>query len=242
MRILLTISYDGTNYCGWQRQLNGISIQQVIEDAIFSLTGERVSLVASGRTDSGVHAIGQVAHFDTNCTIPPEKICLAINGFLPDDIRVLNSSMVDDDFHARYTAKRKTYAYNFYLSTVNLPLKERFATRVETFDIEKAQMVLDTITGTHDFKCFLASGSAVKNTVRTIYDAKIVQNGNDFTVFITGNGFLYNMVRIIAGTIIFACEDKLDKDKLCLALSSGNRNLVGKTAPAKGLVLQSVQY
>lgn len=242
MRIILTISYDGTAYCGWQRQKNGISVQEVIENAIIKLTGEKISLIASGRTDAGVHANGQVAHFDTLSTIPPQKFYLAINSLLPDDIRILSSSLAKDDFHARYSAKRKTYVYNFYLSHVILPLKDRYATRIENFNVETAQAVLDQIVGTHDFKCFLSSGSEVKTTVRTIYSATACQSGDDISLEITGNGFLYNMVRIIAGTVIAACENKITVEDVKRALLSGDRNVASKTAPAKGLCLKSVEY
>ncbi len=242
MRILLTVSYDGTSYVGWQRQKNGVSVQEVIENAITKLTGEKVSLIASGRTDAGVHAEGQVAHFDTFSKVPPEKFYLAINSFLPNDIRILSSAIADDNFHARYSAKRKSYVYKFYLSTVVLPLKDRYATRIETFDEKSAQSVLDKIVGTHDFKCFLSSGSEVKTTVRTIYSATVKRQGDDVTLEVTGNGFLYNMVRIIAGTVLAVCENKITSFDVESALISGDRNAVGKTAPAKGLCLKSVEY
>lgn len=242
MRIFLKISYDGTNYCGWQRQKNGVSVQEVLENAISKLTGENITLIGSGRTDSGVHAEGQVAHFNTASAIPPERFYLAINSLLPDDIRVIFSKEVTDDFHARYTAKRKTYTYNFYVSPVTLPLKERYATRVDAFDCEKAQAVLNEIVGTHDFKCFLASGSEVKTTVRTIYSANVTALDDNVSITVCGNGFLYNMVRIIAGTVLFATQDKITPQTLREALINGDRSLVGKTAPAKGLTLKSVEY
>ncbi len=242
MRIVLTISYDGTNYVGWQRQKNGVSVQEVLENALFKATGEKVNLIASGRTDSGVHAEGQVAHFDTTSTIPPEKFYLALNSLLPDDIRILSSHSAPSDFHARYTAKRKTYVYNFYISSVILPLKDRYSTRIDDFSVEKAQKVLDEIVGEHDFKCFLASGSEIKTTVRTIYSATVKQEGNDISIEVCGNGFLYNMVRIIAGTALYASSDKLTADDLKTAILQGDRKKVGKTAPAKGLILKSVEY
>lgn len=242
MRIILKISYDGTDYCGWQRQKNGLSVQEVLENALSTLTNEKITLIASGRTDSGVHAEGQVAHFDTNSSIPPEKFYLAVNALLPNDIRVLSSSLAKEDFHARYTAKRKTYVYNFYISDVSLPLKERYAVRIEDFNEEKASAVLQEIVGTHDFKCFLSSGSEIKTTVRTIYFANVCKNGNDVRIEVCGNGFLYNMVRIIAGTVLDASNGKITADDLKEALLKGDRNLVGKTAPAKGLTLKSVEY
>lgn len=242
MRVVLKISYDGTNYCGWQRQKNGVSVQEVLEDVLLKLTGEKTNLTASGRTDSGVHAAGQIAHFDTNATIPPEKFYLALNSILPNDIRVLSSSLAKEDFHARYTAKRKTYVYKFYVSDVILPLKERYAVRIDDFDVEKADKVLQKIVGTHDFKCFLSSGSEIKTTVRTIYSLTIDKTDNDVCIEVCGNGFLYNMVRIIAGTALMASQGKISATDVDNALLTGNRTLVGKTAPAKGLTLKSVEY
>lgn len=242
MRIVLTISYDGTSYCGWQRQKNGVSVQEVIENALYEITGKKTNVVGSGRTDSGVHAIGQVAHFDTESTVPPEKFYLALNSRLPDDIRILSSSVAPEGFHSRYSAKRKTYVYNFYVSPIILPLKERYAVRVDDFSVEKAQTALNQIVGTHDFKCFLASGSEIKTTVRTIYSATATRCGNDVKIEICGNGFLYNMVRIIAGTALYYSQDKLVGNDVTDAIISGDRKKVGKTAPAKGLILKSVEY
>lgn len=242
MRVVLKISYDGTNYCGWQRQKNGVSVQEVLEDALLKLTGEKTNLTASGRTDSGVHAAGQVAHFDTTATIPPEKFYLALNSILPDDVRVLSSFLAPEGFHARYTAKRKTYLYNFYISQVTLPLKERYAVKIDDFDVEKANAALQKIVGTHDFKCFLSSGSEIKTTVRTIYSLTIAKTDNDVTLEVCGNGFLYNMVRIIAGTALAASQGKISATDVENALLIGDRTLVGKTAPAKGLTLKSVEY
>lgn len=242
MRIVLKISYDGTDYCGWQRQKNGVSVQEVLENALFKLIGEKTNLTASGRTDAGVHAEGQIAHFDTNASIPPERFYLALNSILPNDIRVLTSFLAPDGFHARYSAKRKTYVYKFYVSDVILPLKERYAVRIDQFNVEKADKVLQEIVGTHDFKCFLSSGSEIKTTVRTIYSATVDRYGDDVNIQVCGNGFLYNMVRIIAGTALFASQGKLNADNLKEALLKGDRTLVGKTAPAKGLTLKSVEY
>lgn len=242
MRVVLKISYDGTNYCGWQRQKNGVSVQEVLEDVLLKLTGEKTNLTASGRTDSGVHAAGQIAHFDTNATIPPEKFYLALNSLLPNDVRVLSSFLAPDGFHARYTAKRKTYLYNFYISQVALPLKERYAVKIDDFDVEKANAALQKIVGTHDFKCFLSSGSEIKTTVRTIYSLTIDKTDNDVCIEVCGNGFLYNMVRIIAGTALMASQGKISATDVDNALLTGNRTLVGKTAPAKGLTLKSVEY
>ena len=212
MRIKLVLSYDGTDFCGCQRQNNGVSVQQTVEDAIFSLTGERVSVIGSGRTDSGVHAAGQVAHFDTDCKIPPEKFFKALNTFLPDSVKALSAEKVSEKFNARRSAKRKTYVYRLYRSDVVLPLKERYSARVYgNINIKKMQSAANLLVGEHDFKAFSATGGSVKTTVRTVYSLAVQQSGEDFTITVVGNGFLYNMVRIIAGTLIAAGKGEVRK-------------------------------
>ena len=244
MRIKLTLGYDGTNYCGWQVQPNGVTIQQILEDALFSLTGERVRITGSGRTDAGVHAIGQVAHFDTqNQSVPPNKFAKALNTFLPEDIRVFSSEQVGEDFHACTTAKRKTYRYSFYVAEVENPLKDRYAVRVDDgLNLQKMQECTSLFIGEHDFKGFCASGSGAKTTVREIYDLKINQEGQDLSLVVTGNGFLYNMVRIIAGTLIAVGKGDIEKDQILEMIESGNRPQKIKTLSPKGLQLVSVEY
>ena len=166
MRIVLGITYDGKNFCGWQIQPNGRTVQECIEKAIFKLTGEQVSVTGSGRTDSGVHALCQVAHFDIEKGLPPEKYAPALNSVLPDDVQVLFSMQAPVGFHARFGAKKKTYRYTFYVSDVKLPLKEAYAQRIITADVKKMQEAAKYLVGEHDFKCFLASNSSVKDTVR----------------------------------------------------------------------------
>ena len=152
MRIKLTLGYDGTDYCGWQVQPNGITVQQKIEEAVFLATGENVRVTGSGRTDAGVHAKGQVAHFDTECTIPPEKIYKALNAHLPNDIRVFKSERAEQNFHACNSAKRKTYCYSLYLSEIENPLKERYAVKIDgKVDFEKMQETAKMFLGEHDF-------------------------------------------------------------------------------------------
>lgn len=244
MNIKLTVSYDGTNYCGWQVQPNGTSVQSVIEDAIFSVTGEKVSLTGSGRTDAGVHAEGQVANFITKKdNIPPENFAFAINAFLPEDVKILSSQAVDETFNARKSAKRKTYCYTFYKSKIPQPLLERYAFRIdENFNLKNAQEVASVFVGEHDFKCFNASGSGAKTTVRTIYSINVTEKDNQIKIYVTGNGFLYNMVRIIAGTLLKAGEEKLSTSQAQEILASGSRELCGKTCPAKALCLLKVEY
>ncbi len=243
MKIALTVSYDGSYFYGWQRQNDRLSGQKILEEAIFNLTGEKVKVTGSGRTDAGVHAEGQVCHFNTNSTIPPEKFCLALNIHLPPYLKAISSREVDDKFNARSSAKSKTYQYKIYLSPVEKPLKEKFSCRVYgTLDIEKMQECANMLVGEHDFKAFSASGTAVKTTVRTIKELSIVAYGEDITFTITGTGFLYNMVRIIVGTLIKVGRGDINKSDIEKMLISGDRTLGGDTMPAKGLTLLKVEY
>ena len=242
MRIVLGITYDGKDFCGWQIQPNGRTVQECIEKAIFKLTGEQVSVTGSGRTDSGVHALCQVAHFDTQSTIPPEKFAPALNGILESDVQILFSMQAPNDFHARFGAKKKTYIYTFYQSEVKLPLCEPYAQRIDSVDLKKMQAGAKFIEGTHDFKCFLAANSSVKDTVRTVYSCKVKKTANKITIEICGNGFLYNMVRTVAGTLLAVGEEKITPEQIKNIIDSKNRKNAGKTMPAKGLMLKNVCY
>lgn len=243
MRIKLVLAYDGTDFCGWQTQKNGKSVQSALETAIKSLTGESVKVVASGRTDAGVHAEGQVAHFDTNSTVPPENFYKAINVYLPPEVRVLKSERAAEDFNARKSAKKKTYEYNFYVAEVENPLKERYALKIcELPDMEKMQRAAALFVGEKNFKAFCATGSSAQTTVRTVYDVKVEKTESGFKIAVTGGGFLYNMVRIIAGTLLFAGQNKLTEADIVTAFCAGDRKYAGKTLPAKGLTLKSVEY
>ena len=244
MKIKLTVSYDGTNYCGWQVQPNGVTVQEKLENAVEQVTGEKVRVTGSGRTDAGVHAQGQVAHFDTQTkTVQPDKFYRALNAHLPESIRVYKSEQVAEDFDACRTAKKKTYRYSLYLSEVENPLKERVAVRVDdNLDIEKMRELAKVFVGEHDFKCMCASGSSVKTTVRTIYNISIEKNGNDLSFTVSGNGFLYNMVRILVGTLLKAGRGEINERELKQMLGTGKRAMGGRTLPAKGLCLMSVEY
>ena len=243
MRIYIKTEYDGTNFCGWQRQPDGVSVQEEIENAIFALTGERVSVVGSGRTDAGVHAAGQVAHFDTESGIPPEKFSFALNALLPPDIKITKSGEAPEGFHARYSAKKKTYVYRMYESEFIRPLKSRYAARVGyELDVAAMNAAAAHFAGEHDFSCFLASNSAVKDTVRTIYSAEVKREGEDIIFKVTGNGFLYNMVRIMAGTLIKVGTGKILPDEVTDIIASGDRSAAGITMPPEGLTLLSVEY
>lgn len=239
MRILLTIEYDGTQYCGWQIQPNGVTVQQKIEEAVLKLTGERARVTGSGRTDAGVHALGQAAHFDTAFNIPPEKFAPALNALLPDDIKILSSRQWQG--HARFSAKKKTYLYRFYESETARPLFERYAARVRPLDVCAMDSAAKLFEGEHDFAAFMASGSCVKDTVRTVYSASVARSGGFVEFTVAGNGFLYNMVRIMAGAIVEVGYGK-SPAFICRALDGGSRFQLGKTMPAKGLTLVSVEY
>ncbi len=243
MRVFLKISYDGTDFCGYQVQPNKRTVESELKKAIDSLLKEDVKLVATGRTDSGVHALCQGVSFDTQTKIPALKIKDALNSLLPNDVRVISSKKVASDFSARYSCKKKTYRYSCYFAKVENPLLERYKTLTKyPLDVEKMKEASKVLEGEHDFKCFLKTGSSVKSTVRTIYSIKIVKKGSCLDFYVTGNGFLYNMVRIIVGTLICIGEGKLSLETLIKALECKDRGLLGKTAPAKGLCLYRVYY
>lgn len=248
MRYVLKIAYDGTEYAGWQRQKNALSVQECLENALEQALDIDVRVVASGRTDAGVHAAGQVCHFDSDSlTVPPEKLPDCLNRFLPPDIRLLEGWEGRDGFDSSRSAKRKTYCYSLYESRREMPLLERYAVRVDELPkIEDLRRVAKRFEGEHDFKAFCASGSSVKTTVRTVYEVK-VEEMETFAlrvvkIYVTGNGFLYNMVRTMAGELLDLASGKKAEESLQKAFQTGDRNLLGKTMPAKGLLLQSVEY
>ena len=242
-RIQLTIEYDGTNYAGWQRQSNALAVQQVIEEALSRLTGERVIIHGASRTDAGVHALGQCAHFDTDSRIPGEKFSYAVNTMLPPDIRVSRSQDAPEGFHARFSARGKRYRYLFYDAPHAGALNRlTHAHSIYPLDDHLMQKEACALLGTHDFAAFAASGSVVRDTVRTIWRADVTRSGNDVTLIIEGNGFLYNMVRIIAGTLRDIGSGKLESGALAQAIETGNRLDLGVTAPAYGLTLMEVFY
>lgn len=243
MRVKLIVEYDGTNYAGWQRQKNGLSVQEVLEKAFEAASGERAAIHGAGRTDAGVHALAQVAHLETNCTIPADKISFAMNMHLPPDIRVKQSEQADMNFHARFCAKGKSYRYTI-ANTVHAPAIGRFtAAHVRgVLDLEAMRRAAAYIIGTHDFACFCASGSEVKDTVRTIYNISITEEEPLIHIDVRGSGFLYHMVRIIAGTLIEIGLKKRLPESMADIIESCDRNMAGVTAPAKGLMLVAVEY
>ena len=242
MVVKLTISYDGTDYAGWQVQDNGITVQQVVETALHTLTGQNIRITGSGRTDAGVHALGQVATFSVNATIPATAYAKALNTYLPKNIRVLSSTEVADDFNARFSAKRKTYGYRLYVSNTEIPVKDRFAVRVDSIDEDLLKQAFAVIKGKHDFKGFSATGSSVIDTVRTVYSLKLKKVDGFYEIQITGNGFLYKMVRFIVGGLLAVAYKKISIDVLNKVLNGDKRPNAIKAMPAKGLTLLSVEY
>ena len=242
-RILLTVEYDGTNYAGWQRQLNGLAVQQVLEEALSRACGETITVTGASRTDAGVHALGQRVHFDTASRIPPEKYPFVLNTLLPPDIRVHAGQAVPPDFHARFLAAGKRYTYRIVNSRHGSALLRHTHVHVPVpLDIGLMRASLPALTGTHDFAAFQAAGGTAKTTLRTIHRAEIVQDGAVFTLTVSGNAFLYNMVRIIAGTLIEIGHGKLSPDAFARAIESGDRLALGPTAPPHGLELTEVFY
>ncbi len=242
MRYVLKVAYDGTDFCGWQLQKNGRSVQAELNRALFSAFGEKVCVVASGRTDAGVHALAQICHVDLLRDIQGAKIADALNFYLPADVSVLNSAVAEEGFDSNRSAKRKTYAYSLYCTRPN-PLLERYAVRLKNApDMDKMRAAAEMFVGEHDFSAYCAAGSQVRTTVRTVYSFDITRDGGRIVCRVCGNGFLYNMVRTLVGTVLWYAFDKLSREDIVRSLTDGDRASVGKTMPAKGLVLESVEY
>ncbi|MDO4804799.1 MAG: tRNA pseudouridine(38-40) synthase TruA [Lachnospiraceae bacterium] len=243
MRVKLIVAYDGTNYNGYQSQVNGTAVQDVLEKAIADLFGRQIRTLGASRTDTGVHAAGNVAVFDVDSPIEPSRIAFALNARLPQDIRILDSEKVPDDFHPRFQRTVKTYEYHILNRKFPDPLRRNtelhyyYALDADAMD-EAARMLM----GEHDFASFAAAGYSSKTTVREIYDAHVTREGDRVTFTITGTGFLYNMVRILAGTLIEIGAGKYAPEHMRTVLDARNRKAAGPTAPAKGLVLLKIQY
>lgn len=247
MRYAILLAYDGTDYGGWQIQKNSITVQEKLEEACEKVFGKKTGVTASGRTDSGVHAAGQVCHLNAETTIPADKIADVLNRFLPPDIAVLQSAAAPENFDANRSAKRKTYCYRIYLAERRNPLKDRYSVWVKNpVNIAKLRHILGSFVGKHDFKAFCKSGSQVKTTVRDVYSAEAVITksalSTDVEIYVCGGGFLYNMVRTVAGTAIGFAEGSLSEADVARSLSLGDREAVGRTMPAKGLTLEKVEY
>ena len=241
--IKLKIEYDGKDFNGWQKQPNKLNIQGEIERAIKDITGEEVEIIASGRTDAGVHALGQVANFKTNSNIPVEKIPIALNTKLKRSVRILEAEEVEERFHSRYNCKKKTYRYVINNSengtAIYRNLEYNFA---QELNVELMNKASKYFIGEHDFKGFKASGTSSKSSVRTIFDAKVYKENNRVIIELTGSGFLYNMVRIISGTLIEVGIGKILPEEISEIIDSKDRTRAGKTLPPNGLYLVNVEY
>lgn len=243
-RVRIVVAYDGTNYCGWQVQPNGITIEEVLNREISKLTGEDIHIIGASRTDSGVHALGNVAVFDTESRIPPKRMAYAINQRMPEDIVIVRSEEVPSDWHPRYRHEiTKTYEYHICNQSVPDPLKRRYSTHISfPLDIEKMREGAVYLTGEHDFASFCNVRTNASDTVRTIYDIGITAEGPDITIRVWGNGFLYNMVRIIAGTLIRVGRGFYTPERIKDILDAKERTADGVTAPPNGLVLMEIDY
>lgn len=241
--IKLTIEYDGKDFNGWQKQPNKLNIQGTIEKAIESIVGHEVDLTASGRTDAGVHALGQVANFKTESSIPIEKMAIAINSRLKKSIIIKNAEEVDDRFHSRLSCKKKTYRYIINNSKQGTAIYRNLEYHISNnLDIDKMKEAASFFEGEHDFKAFKASGTSSKNSIRTIYKADVYKKNDRIYIELTGSGFLYNMVRIISGTLVDVGISKIEPKDIPEIINSQKRENAGKTLPAQGLYLVSVEY
>lgn len=273
-RIRIVVAYDGTNYCGWQIQPNGITIEEILNRQISRLTGEDIRIIGASRTDSGVHALGNVAVFDTESRIPGDRFAYALNQKMPEDIVIVKSEEVPSDWHPRYQDEiSKTYEYHIYNAKVRNPLKSRYSTFVSfDLDVEKMREGAKYILGEHDFASFCNVRTNAKDTVRTVHEITItenpvdmlralntgqegglstghanrrntnLENGKEIVIRVTGNGFLYNMVRIIAGTLIRVGRGFYEPEKIKEILEAKEHTSEGITAPPNGLVLVSIDY
>ena len=242
-RVKLIVAYDGTNYHGWQVQDNGITIEEVLNRTISELVQEDIKVIGASRTDAGVHACGNVAVFDTESRIPGDKFSFALNQRLPEDIRIQESCEVDADFHPRYADTVKTYEYNILNRRFELPSKRLYASFCYyPMDIERMNQAAAYLVGEHDFKSFCSAGAQVQTTVRTIYAVNVTKEDDMVHIRITGNGFLYNMVRIIAGTLMQVGTGLMEPEQVKGILEARDRSKAGPTAVAKGLTLLEIRY
>lgn len=250
-RIKLIVAYDGTNYCGWQIQPNGITVQEVLNTVISQVTGETIQVIGASRTDSGVHAYGNVAVFDTQSSIPAARMCQALNQKLPVDIRIVHSEEVKREFHPRYAKTRKTYEYQIMNTKILVPTQRLYAYAVTyDLDISKMRVAAQALVGTHDFTSFCSLRTEVEDMVRTIYAIEIEEkdmtylHGTDkeIRICIQGNGFLYNMVRIIVGTLVGVGRGFYQPEQMKEILEAKDRKVAGVTAPPHGLFLKQIEY
>ena len=241
-RVLLKIAYDGTNYHGWQLQNNAVTVAGIFEESLERLLGVKTSVTGCSRTDSGVHAKEFFCHFDCEDNIPEKAFLLGLNAILPDDIAVKEATVVDSNFHSRFDAKSKTYVYKMYVGLTD-PFLSRYALRLDNEpDLDLMNDFCKRLIGTHDFVAFSSSGRTVKTTVRTITECYVTKSDNQYVLTVSGNGFLYNMVRIIVGTALAVGYGVLAPSCADDALKTGDRTKLGNTAAPCGLFLQNVKY
>lgn len=242
-RIKLTIAYDGTDYCGWQIQQQAVTVEGELRAALEKLLGEPVETIGASRTDAGVHALGNVAAFDTESTIPADKFCYALNSYLPEDIRVMESEEVAADYHPRFDCHSKRYEYRIAEGRFASPLRSRYThtSRVRLNEQAMANAA-EHLVGKHDFSSFCAAGAQVETKVRTITRCEVYREGDEIVIGVEGDGFLYNMVRIIAGTLVKVGEGAFAPEEVKNILEAKDRTKAGPTAPARGLTLCYIRY
>ncbi len=244
MRIKLIVAYDGTNYSGFAKNKDVVTIEGELNRVLCDLTKENIEVIGASRTDAGVHALGNVAVFDTNCNIPPERFRAALNTWLPNDIRIMKSERVSDSFHPRYTNVQKTYEYNIYTGDVESPIERLYKWHIyKKLDVKNMIDGSGYLIGKHDFTSFCCiNGNQVKDKVRTIKKIDIIRKDNELIIRVLGDGFLYNMVRIITGTLVDIGLGKIKPCEIKNILENRDRRLAGRTAPAKGLCLVEIEY
>ena len=243
MRVKLVVAYEGTNYCGWQIQPNGITIEQVLNETLSSLLGEEITVTGASRTDAGVHSLGNVAVFETHTKMPAEKISFALNQRLPEDIVVQESCQVPEDFHPRFSKSRKTYDYRILNCRFRQPLERRTSYfYYYPLDVRAMQKAAAYLVGEHDFTSFASVHAQTNTYVRMIYALDVVREGDMIRIRVQGNGFLYNMVRIIAGTLIQVGAGIKKPEDMESILAGKDRELAGPTAPAHGLTMIGLEY
>ncbi len=243
MRVKLVVAYEGTNYCGWQIQPNGITIEQVLNETLSSLLGEEITVTGASRTDAGVHSLGNVAVFETHTKMPAEKISFALNQRLPEDIVVQESCQVPEDFHPRFSKSRKTYEYRILNCRFRQPLERRTSYfYYYPLDVRAMQKAAAYLVGEHDFTSFASVHAQTNTYVRMIYALDVVREGDMIRIRVQGNGFLYNMVRIIAGTLIQVGAGIKKPEDMESILAGKDRELAGPTAPAHGLTMIGLEY
>lgn len=242
-RVKMVVAYDGTNYCGWQIQPNGVTIEQKLNEALKHLLGEDIKVTGASRTDAGVHSLGNVCIFDTDTRMPAEKISYALNQRLPEDIVVQSSCEVPMDFHPRFSKSRKTYEYRILNRKMRMPTR-----RLDTYffhydlDVEAMQKAANYLVGEHDFASFCAANAQSETSVRTIYSCEVFKEEDIITIRVKGNGFLYNMVRIIAGTLIKVGDGDIPAEQMKDIIEACDRSAAGPTAPAHGLTMIGLEY